>query len=214
MRYPLVCFDLDGTLVADTVFIWTTLHEHFQTDGQRREVAHRAAHDGTITYEQWIHHDLELLRQRGATRDRILALLRGLRPVPGAIETLAALRRRGHRLAVISGSLGIVIDTVLSRSLFDHILINEIAFDADGTIIGGAPTPFDLAAKADGLELVAAKEGLTPQQCAYVGDNDNDLAVLRRAGLGIAFDPKTEAVAQAAHVVVGPDLRAILPLLI
>ncbi len=35
MKYKLVCFDLDGTIVDDTVFIWQTLHEHFKTDKKK-----------------------------------------------------------------------------------------------------------------------------------------------------------------------------------
>ena len=35
MQYRLVCFDLDGTLVDNTIFIWQTLHEYFQTDREK-----------------------------------------------------------------------------------------------------------------------------------------------------------------------------------
>ena len=38
-RYRLACFDLDGTLVDDTIFIWQTLHDHFGSDATRRRHA-------------------------------------------------------------------------------------------------------------------------------------------------------------------------------
>lgn len=212
MRYPLVCFDLDGTLVDDTVFIWTTLHERFNTDPVRRDEAHRAALSGAMSYADWFHHDLKLLRERGANRRRIIEVVRDLRPMSGAKETLEELRRRGHSLAIISGSLGLVVDAFFSRSLFDHVLINEIFFHDDGRIAGGTPTEYDLDRKAEGLRHIAAKEGLSPSQCAFVGDNFNDLAAIELAGLGIAFNPKAEAIARAAKAVIWErDVRAILP---
>ncbi len=36
MKYKLVCFDLDGTIVDDTIFIWQTIHNHLKTDKKRR----------------------------------------------------------------------------------------------------------------------------------------------------------------------------------
>jgi phosphoserine phosphatase len=45
----------------------------------------------------------------------------------------------------------------------------------------------------------------------FVGDNYNDVAAMRAAGLGIAFNCKSEELAQVADVVVaGRDLREIL----
>lgn len=212
MRYPLVCFDLDGTLVDDTVSIWVTLHEHFNTDPLRRQQAQRAALAGAMSYADWFYHDLELFRERGADRRRILEVVHSLRPMPGAKETLEELRRRGHRLALISGSLGLVVDAFFSRSLFDYLLINEIFFEDDGRIAGGVPTDFELDRKADGLRHIAEREALSPSQCVFVGDNYNDQMAMELAGLGIAFNPQAKALAEVAKVVVWErDVRAILP---
>ena len=211
MKYKLVCFDLDGTLVDGTVFVWQTLHDYFQTDEARRWDAINKAHSHEITYEEWFNHDLELLGERGATRDGILDAIAPMRLVPGARETLAALRQRGFKLAVISGSLQIVLDTLLPDYDFDHVLINRLLFDDRGYIAGGVATEYDMARKAQGLEMIAAKESIPLESCVFVGDNYNDLAAMRAAGLGIAFNCKSEELAQIADVVVtGKDLREIL----
>ena len=102
LRYPLVCFDLDGTLVDDTIYIWKTLHETLETDPAARARASNDYFAGEISYAQWFEHDLALFRQAGATRGRLLEIIRELKPMPGARELLLHLRERGHILTVVS----------------------------------------------------------------------------------------------------------------
>ncbi len=192
LRYPLVCFDLDGTLVDDTVFIWTTLHETFKTDSVARKRAYDDYFGGRITYRDWFETDLELLRRVGATKQSIERVLTSLKPMPGAIETLTELKRRGHIICVVSGSLDIVVDHLFGEDVFDHILINKIWFDENGRIAGGEPTPFDLKGKADGLRMLAKREGIPLSATAFIGDNHNDLWIARAAGLSVAFNCKSE----------------------
>jgi phosphoserine phosphatase len=211
LRYPLVCFDLDGTLVDDTVYIWQTLHEGFATDAPARKRAHDDFFAGRINYRQWFEHDLALLLAAGATRGRVLALLDDLRPMKGAHEVLARLRAAGHKVAVISGSLDIVVERLFPDFAFDHVLVNRIRFAPDGRIAGGEPTPYDLERKADGLAELCRREGIAPSRAAFVGDNANDVWVARAAGLSIAFNCKSDELRRACTVEVeGRDLGAVL----
>jgi phosphoserine phosphatase len=134
-----------------------------------------------------------------------------MRLMPGALETLSELKQRGLKLAVISGSLQIVLDKLLPDYHFDHVLISRMLFDDQGQLIGGVPTEFDMAGKGAGLAAIAARESIPLESCVFVGDNFNDISAMRVAGLGIAFNCKSEELAQVADVVVeGKDLRGIL----
>jgi len=214
LRFPLVCFDLDGTLVDDTIFIWKTLHERLGTDPVARRQAREDYFAGRIPYRRWFEIDLELLDAAGATEGRIIEVVDELRPVAGAREALGELRRRGHKLAVVSGSLDIVVRRLFSDVAFDHVLINTIEFDQRGRIAGGVPTPFDLEGKADGLAELCRREGITAAQAAFVGDNGNDLWIARAAGLAIAFNCKSDELRAACDAeVAGGDLRGVLDLI-
>jgi len=209
----LVCFDLDGTLVDNTVYVWSTLHDHFGSDPVRRRRAHDDHRDGRISYEAWFHTDLELLAERGADRTGLLRALDALVPAEGAMETLCALKTRGYKLGLISGSLGIVLERFFPDAPFDHVFINQVHFDPQGRIAGGVATRYDLAGKAQGLAELACSEGLTADGCAFVGDNVNDLDVMRAAGFSVGVNVKHPRVAEAADVVLeGRDLRGLLPL--
>lgn len=208
----LVAFDVDGTLVDDTVFVWETLHEYFGTDRAARAAAQADFLAGRSTYADWFEHDIRSLLALGADRDGMYAATAGMRPMAGAHETLAALNDAGVILAVISGSLGFVLDRLFPEHPFRDVLINHVEFDAGGRLVDWRPTPFDMDHKATGLRHLAAKYGVPLERCAFVGDHVNDVDVVRVAGLGIAFNCKSDALAAAADVCVrSRDLRDVLP---
>lgn len=211
ISFPLVCFDLDGTLVDETIYIWSTFHEHFSTNAERRAKARDDFFAGRIPYRQWFENDLELLDEAGATRGSMIELIKTLPVMPGAREVLAELRRQQRKIAVISGSVDLVVETLFADQQFDALLINRLHFDSSGRLTGGEPTPFDLEHKATGLRELASREGLAPSQVAFIGDNSNDISVARAAGRSIAFNCKSEDLARVADIVVEEhDLRAIL----
>jgi HAD superfamily phosphoserine phosphatase-like hydrolase len=197
------------------VYVWTTLHRHFRTDARARHEAREAFRAGRLPYEDWFRHDVVLLRAAGATREAIVDLFRTIPTVPGARPTLAALRAAGAKLAVLSGSVDLLLETALPGEHFDHVLINRLAFDAAGLIQGGTATEYDVDRKAEGVRELCRREGLAPARCAFVGDNENDVEAARTAGFSIAFECKSARLAAVASVVVpGGDLRAVLPHLI
>lgn len=214
-RFDLVAFDVDGTLVhhPEEKTVWEVFHRRFGTpEGVEREryARYRA---GAISYAEWVALDIGAWRDAGATREAMLAALPPLALVPGARETLAALKARGVRLAVISGTLDLLLDALFPDHPFDEVYTNRIRFDDAGMISGWWATPFDMEGKGVALRSVALREELPLSRCAFVGDHVNDLSAFRLAGLAIAFNPKDDEVAAAAHAVVrSGDLREILPL--
>ncbi len=212
-----VFFDVDGTLVhhprGETV--WQVLNRAFLGDDARNEERFRRFLAGDLSYADWVALDVGDWIERGVRRRDIVRVIRAeLAPAPGAREAILELHRRGYRLAVISGTLDLVIETLLPGLPFDRVLTNRVEFGPDGRITGWRATPWDVEGKGEAVEMIAAEMGFPPRWCAFVGDHWNDLAAFARAGTAIAFHPKDERVRAAADVVIesGP-LTAILPLL-
>lgn len=212
-KYKLVCFDVDGTLIDNVKFSWQVFHDYFKTDRGRREKARNDFFNGGISYLQWAEHDIGMWRERGAKKDEFLEALNGLKLMDGALETLHELKKHGLRLAIISGSLNILLEKFIPdyNELFDDIFLSKIFFDEMGNIVNVQATEFDMEKKAEALRQIAERENLDLKECVFVGDYLNDLKIIQEAGLGIAFNCPNDELKQAADIVIEKkDLREIL----
>jgi phosphoserine phosphatase len=54
------------------------------------------------------------------------------------------------------------------------------------------------------------KLAIRSSQVLAVGDSENDVCLLRQAGFGVAFEPKSDLVRRAADAVIHGDLRHVL----
>lgn len=212
-KYKLVCFDVDGTLADNIKFSWQIFHDYFQTDKHRREDAKNAFFNGKISYMQWAEHDISLWKEKNARKEDFLKAIAGLRLVEGAMETLKELKKSGLKLAVISGSINILLEKLIPdySDFFDDVFISRIYFGKDGAISRVEATEFDMEAKALALKKIAEREKISLKECVFVGDYLNDLKVMEEAGLGIAFNCNHDELKKAADVVIEKkDLREIL----
>jgi phosphoglycolate phosphatase len=95
------------------------------------------------------------------------------RPYPGVTDTLAALRRRGYRIAVCTNKPQRAAETVL-RGLGLASLYDGLA--------GGDRYPVKKPDPGHLLRLIAELGG-SPRRTAMVGDSENDAAAARAAGV-------------------------------
>lgn len=212
-KYKLVCFDVDGTLIDNVTFSWPIFHDYFQTDKHRREDAKKKFFDGEITYLQWAEHDISLWKEKNAKKDDFFKAMSHLRLMEGAMETLDELKKNGLKLAVISGSLNIILEKLMPKynEFFDDVFISRIHFDEEGNISKVEATEFDMDAKVLALKKIAEREKISLKECVFVGDYLNDMKIMQEAGLGIAFNCKHEELKKVADVVVDKkDLREVL----
>ncbi len=213
-KYKLVAFDLDGTLIDEKECIWKIIHDHVGTDPKIREDLMEKFFSGKITYADWAYHDIERWKEMGVTMDTLAKKVKEFRLMPGAMETLKTLKKKGYKLALISGSIGIVLDTFIpdAHRIFDHVVINRLTFEDDGKITGiDVPEDYkEKESKARSLERIASLEGVSPEECVFVGDSDNDFDVMKVSGLSIGFMP-TKKISSVSDVIIKKkDVREIM----
>jgi phosphoserine phosphatase len=212
MPISLICFDLDGTII-ENVTAWETLHDYFKVDSKRRAEAKRKFFNGEISYTDWAHHDVELWVEKKVTKKKISRAIGKIRLIPGARQTLLALKKKGMKMAVISGSLNVVIEKVIPdyKEIFDYVFISKLVFDKNGFLKKSIPTWYDYEHKATALKEIAKKEKILLERTLFVGDHDNDVDIARIAGFSIAFNSKSKELNKVVNVVIKKkDLRSIL----
>lgn len=212
--YDIAIFDIDGTLVLgpDGWTVWEVLNRRFIGTAELNRERYALYKEGRLSYAEWVEMDVSGWRDAGACRDDLVAAFEPLRLVDGTREALAALVNHGMRLFAVSGTLDLMLETLLPDHPFEEVYCNHIGFDADGRISHWKATPFDMQGKAQALRAIATREGVPPARCAFVGDSANDVWIAREAGLAVAFNPRSEELERIAGAVVrSDDLRDVVP---
>lgn len=206
----LAVFDLDGTLKqARDPYVY--LHRRLGTL-EAAEAFTEQGLSGAIDYEEWLRLDVGLWI--GTPKVVVEGHLRENPYLPGARETVAALRRRGVHVAIVSSGLLLQAEMVAADLGADLIVANKIFFSRNGAepVVTGdvqANVPFD--GKGQIMERLQAQLGVAPAECIAVGDSTGDIDLFRRAAVGIAVNPSSPRVAAAAHIVLPEaDLTSLL----
>jgi HAD superfamily phosphoserine phosphatase-like hydrolase len=210
----LIAFDVDGTLVRepDGLTVWEVLNREFIGSAEINRQRYEEFKAGRLSYSDWVALDVEGWKNAGARRDDLISAFAALELVAGTQEALDSLKRLGTRLVVISGTLDLMLNTLLPDHPFEEIHANHIGFDPDGNISHWRATPFDMQGKEKLLRAIALRENIPLQRCGFVGDSSNDVWIARAAGRSVAFNPRCEELERVADVVVrSDDLRDLLP---
>jgi phosphoserine phosphatase len=126
-------------------------------------------------------------------------------------------------LAIISDSYTIVAQRLKERLGFDYTIANKLMVRG-GKATGEVEMPLGWASnrtgclkhsvcKLNALLSLSEKTKIPLERTVAVGDNTADICMLRQAGLGIAFNPKTPAVRQSADITINHDMSQLLTIL-
>ncbi|SCM55822.1 Phosphoserine phosphatase [Methanothermobacter wolfeii] len=203
----LVVFDLDNVIIDAEA-----IDEIGKLAGVEEEVMEitEKAMQGDIDFETSIKERVQLLK--GTSVEEIKSVAEKLPLMEGAEETIKALKEKGYRVAVISGSFDLVAEPLKDKLGLDYLFCNRL-HEEDGVLTGEVSGPLVENSKYDVLCSILEEEGITHKECVAVGDGANDISMIEAVRLGIAFNAKPALKKKADAVVEKKDLREILPII-
>ncbi|MBN8994553.1 MAG: phosphoserine phosphatase SerB [Rhizobiales bacterium] len=129
---------------------------------------------------------------------------------PGGRELVGTMRANGARTILVSGGFTAFTDRIAGMIGFDESHGNRLEIAA-GRLTGRVAEPIlGREAKLAALEDALARFGLVAEEALATGDGANDLLMVQRAGLGVAYHAKPALAAAADMRVDHGDLTALL----
>lgn len=204
----LVAFDMDSTLIQSEVIV-----EFAREMGVHQEVQEvtEAAMRGEIDFTESLEKRCQLLK--GFKSSEIDKVYSRIQITPGAEELIRLIKKLGYKVALLSGGFTCIAERLKQRLGLDYCFANELEFK-NGALTGNILGPVvDARRKAELLEVIAQQEGISRDQVIAIGDGANDLEMLERAGLGIAFNAKAVVKERADLSLSQSSLQPVLHIL-
>lgn len=184
-RKKVIVFDMDSTIVDGEI-----IDEMARLAGVGKKVATITERGmrGEIDFSESLRARVSLLK--GLKIKNLESIAKTVKLTKGSEELVAALKEMGFKVALLSGGFSFFTDVLKKRLGFDYAFGNELEIK-EGRLTGRIKGRIiDARRKAELLDEICRKEGVTRDEVVAVGDGSNDRIMVANAGLGIAFNAK------------------------
>jgi phosphoserine phosphatase len=204
----LVAFDMDSTLIEAEVIDELAIEAGV---GDEVIAITESAMRGEIDFNESFQRRVALLK---GLDESVLAKVAARLPITeGAERLVSTLKKLGYKTAILSGGFQYFGQFLQQKLGIDYVHANELEI-VDGKVTGNVTgTIVNGERKAYLLEEIAKSEGISLEQTIAVGDGANDLPMLSKAGLGIAFRAKPLVRQNAEQAISTLGLDGVLYLL-
>jgi phosphoserine phosphatase len=204
-RKGLLVADMDSTIVTSETLDELAAHAGLQA--QIVAITKRSM-NGELDFADALRERVGMLR--GLALDALEKTWERTELTEGARELVATMRAHNATTALVSGGFTFFTSRVAAQLGFSLHRANVLLDDGQALTGKVAEPILDRDAKRTALEELAAARGLQISATLAIGDGANDLAMIRAAGLGIAFHAKPIVAAEARAQIRHGTLRAAL----
>ena len=189
----IICSDLEGVFVPE---IWINISE--KTGIDELKLTTRDISD----YDVLMKRRLELLHKHGLTLNDIQNVISLIKPLPGALEFVDWVRTL-TQLIVVSDTFVEFAAPLIKQLGRPTLLCHNLTVDSSGNI-----TDYNLRQKDAKMKVVEALQNLNFKVIA-IGDSYNDIAMLRKAELGILYNPPQNVIDEHDDLIIANSYNAL-----
>lgn len=182
----IICSDLEGVFVPE---IWVNVS--IKTGIEELKLTTRDISD----YDVLMKGRLEILRKHNLTLTDIQSVISQLKPLPGALEFVNWVRSQAQ-LIIVSDTFIEFADPLLAQLGRPTLLCHNLTTNSSGNIIS-----YNLRQKDAKKKVTEALQGLNYKVIA-IGDSYNDISMLRKADVGILFNPPQNVIDEHGDLLV------------
>jgi phosphoserine phosphatase len=202
----LLISDMDSTIIGQEC-----LDELADFAGLKAEVSAitERAMRGELNFEEALTTRVSMLK--GLKLDALQACYEDrITLMPGAQAMVATMKAHGAETLLVSGGFTFFTERVAQQAGFDAHRGNTL-IDDGAALTGQVGMPIlGREAKLTALEAALSDHKLSIDDALAIGDGANDLAMIKAAGLGIAFEAKPVVAEEATAAINHTDLRTAL----
>jgi phosphoserine phosphatase len=194
LNRKLIVFDMDSTLIQHEVIVEMAKVHGI---GEQVKVITERAMNGELNFDEALRERVALLE--GLKRKSMEEIMNHLKLSPGVEKLISVVKSRGYKTAIVSGGFKFFADNFKNKLGMDYAFANDLEWDKDvltGKVKGEI---INARRKAELIEELAQKENISLEQVVAVGDGANDLPMLAKAGLGIAYHAKEKVRKESKH---------------
>lgn len=184
----MIIFDMDNTILQGR-FVYEAAKE-FNFERELVKVL-------SANSDSWLLNKLIAQNLKGLNIAQILALVDKIPLVSDTLEVISELKKRGYIIGIISDSYDVVTGHIKNKLGIDFAIANELEF-SNSIATGEVKVPSHFIhtdesrcahnfCKSNVMLKLAAKYDIPLGNIIAVGDSENDICMVRFAGIGIAF---------------------------
>lgn len=213
--YPkLIFMDLEGTLLQKAIHLddgrvapsaWTLLAERLGPEALKEEQATKDSwsNGGYRSYIEWMQDTIKIHQKYGLTIKVFEEVINSVEEMPGARKAVGRFHEQGAVTAVISGGFKALTDRVQRDFKIHHALSGcEYFFSPQtGQLEHWNLLPSDYYGKVHFVKAIISEYRVQKEECAFIGDAQNDVLVAQEVGFSIAFNAQPELQQVCTHVI-------------
>ena len=209
LSFPkLVVFDMDSTLIPIEVI--DQLAEQAGVKAQVSQITELAMR-GELDFNQSFKKRMEWLK--GLSIEAVDKVKSQLEFNPGVRELCHYLLSKDCEVAIASGGFVPFAEHLRQSIPFSEVKANDLLVE-EGVLTGEVVEPIvNAQIKAESLYLWQTKRGLQRHQLIAVGDGANDVMMMDKAGLGVAYKAKPKVCLLADCVITIGEMDSLIELL-